>query len=540
MRIKRFGRHGQSDSDQGFIKRTCLVLIHPLLSATATATQTVTTPATTSSAISAHCMEEPAADEPPRYHHRNERPPSGQPKNPRLPRKNLERPRGNPQPGDAPTLDTTGTRGTSSAPRPASPDKANDSSNSRPHRRNETKPKSTGTPGVQGSRDPADTKRPTKESGSRQRRNRGKPDDGTTDASDSKPPRRGNKPAPGQKSDVDSEPIRDSPNANSSSLKQGRSRQRRQGNFDGKLTTGDSEARQEGRRVNPNREKYRVDHAADDLTSTLIHDLRTPPFLDCTICFNPIRPHEPTWSCSPTTPVEPTEDSQQAQCCWVTLHLKCVRSWASKSIADVRQAYKARGEDKPGQWPCPGCRAKRTTEPSSYKYAPRRPPHDTLLTIPLNRCFCGAEANPKPPRLATPHSCGNPCTRPRTCGHPCPIFCHPGPCPPCQITSQVPCHCGSKVLSYKCSNIFTSGPGVAERISCGNVCDKKLSCGNHSCANVCHPEPCTPCAEREIVKCYCGEVDADIACGAGEPQSCSVDGEESWIGRFGCENTCQR
>ena len=156
------------------------------------------------------------------------------------------------------------------------------------------------------------------------------------------------------------------------------------------------------------------------------------------------------------------------------------------------------------------------------------------------RCFCGAEANPKPPRLATPHSCGNLCTRPRTCGHPCPVFCHPGPCPPCQITSQVPCYCGSKVLSYKCSNIYTLEPGAAERISCGNICDKRLSCGNHSCANVCHPGPCTPCAERETVKCYCGKVETDIACGAGEPQPCGVDGEGSWVGRFRCENACER
>lgn len=399
MRIKKFGRHGQSDSDQRFIKRTCPVLIHPLLSATATTTETLTTPATTSSVTPAHCMEEPATDEPPPYRRRNERPPSGQPKNPRPPRKNLERSRGHPQPGDAPKLDTTGARETPSIPRSTSPDKANDSSTSRPHRRKEPKSKSTDTPGIQDSRDPADTKRPTKESDSRQRRNRGKPDGGTTDASDSKPPRRGNKPVPGHKSDVDPEPIRDSPDANSSSLKQGRSRQRRQGKFDGKLTTGDVEPRQEGRRVNPNREKYRVDHAADDLTSTLIHDLRTPPYLDCTICFNPIRPHEPTWSCSPTAPVEPTEDSQQTQCCWVTLHLKCVRSWASKSIADVRQAYKARGEDKPGQWLCPGCRAKRTTEPSSYKYVPRWPLFDSLLKDYINQVFLWSGSQSQTPQV---------------------------------------------------------------------------------------------------------------------------------------------
>ena len=401
LRIKKFGR--QSDSDQRFIdiRRTCPVLIHPLLSATATTAETVTTPTTITSVTSTHCMEEPPTDESPHHRHRNERPPPGQPRTTRPPRKNLERSRVNPQPGNAPKSDTTGGRETPSAPRSASPDKAKDPLTKQPHRRNEPKPKSTGTPGTQDSgRDPADTKRPAKESGSRQRRHRGKPDGVTTDASDSQPPRRGNEPVPSHKEpDVDSEPIRDAPDVNPPSLKQGRSRQRRQGKFDGKLTTGDAEPRQEGRRINPNREKYRVDHAADDLTSTLIHDLRTPPYLDCTICFNPIRPHEPTWSCSPTTPVEPTEESQQAQCCWVTLHLKCVRSWASKSIADVRQAYRARGEDKPGQWLCPGCRARRTTEPSSYKYVLCLPLLNSALNGCVHQVFLRSGSQPQTPQV---------------------------------------------------------------------------------------------------------------------------------------------
>jgi len=47
------------------------------------------------------------------------------------------------------------------------------------------------------------------------------------------------------------------------------------------------------------------------------------------------------------------------------------------------------------------------------------------------RCFCGSTAEPKHARLATPHSCANPCSRPRSCGHGCPLACHPGPCLPC-------------------------------------------------------------------------------------------------------------
>lgn len=350
------------------------MLIHPLPSATTT--ETTTAPAATSSVASTYCMEEPPnpltphTNESPRDR-KNERPPSGKPRHRRPPRGNSGRSRDNPQPSNAPRLDTSGGRATPPTPRSTSPDKANDSSTPRPRRGKNPKPKPGGTPGIQDSRrDPADAKPPRKEPGPRQRRNLGKPDGGTTDASDSKPPQRGNKTEPGRQDPVvDSEPTHDSAGANPPSLKQGHPRQKRQGKFDGKLTTGDVELRQEERHVNPNRGKYRVDYAADDLTSRLIHDLRTPPYLDCAICFNAIRPFEPTWSCSPSTPVEPTEDSQQVQCCWATLHLKCIRSWASKSIADIRQAYKARGEDKPGQWLCPGCRAKRIVEPSSYKYA---------------------------------------------------------------------------------------------------------------------------------------------------------------------------
>ena len=354
------------------INRTCPVLLHPPLSATTT--KTTTAPATTSSVTSTYCMEEPPTsltphtNESPR-HHKNERPPSGNSRRPRRPRDISQRPRKNPRPGNALEVDSAGGPATPSTPRSTSPDRTNDPSTPQPRWEKEPKPKSVGTPGVQDpGHKPANENPPSKEPSSRQRRNQGKPGGGT-DSRDSKPPRRGNETIPDRKeSAIDSEPIHGSADANPSLLKQGHPRQKRRGKFDGKLTTGDVEPRQEERRVNPNREKYRVDYAAEDLTSSLIHDLRTPPYLDCVICFNAIRPHEPTWSCSPSTPVTPTEDSQQVQCCWATFHLKCVRSWASKSIADLRQAYKARGEDKPGQWLCPGCRAKRVIEPSLYRY----------------------------------------------------------------------------------------------------------------------------------------------------------------------------
>ena len=358
------------------------MLIHPPLSATTKTTATVTAPATPSSVTFTYCMEEPDTFSTPHAnesssHHRNERKPAGQPRRPRNPRNNSKPSRDNPHPTNAPKLDAAGGRVTPSTPRSASPgSKANDSSTPQSHQRSKPKPKPSGTSDIKESgRNPSNKKSPPNKPGSKHRRNQEKPDGGTTDASESRPPRRKTKTAPShQEPSVDSEPIRDSADVGPPPPTQGPPRQRRQGKFDGKLTTGDAEPHQEERRIDPDRTKYWVDYASDDLTTRLIRDLRTRPYLDCAICYNPIRPHQLSWSCSPNTPIVPTEGSQQAQYCWTTLHLKCVRSWASKSIADSRQAYEARGEYRPGEWLCIGCRAKRTIEPSSYRYTLRWTP----------------------------------------------------------------------------------------------------------------------------------------------------------------------
>lgn len=117
----------------------------------------------------------------------------------------------------------------------------------------------------------------------------------------------------------------------------------------------------------------------NDLTSTLIYDLSTPPYPDCLICFSAIRPQEPTFSCSPTIPIagdDGEKDSVKgttvtAQCCWTTFHLKCIKAWASKSVKETEAAWKARGEDRHGVWRCPGCQAQRNVVPSVYRYVSR-------------------------------------------------------------------------------------------------------------------------------------------------------------------------
>ena len=109
---------------------------------------------------------------------------------------------------------------------------------------------------------------------------------------------------------------------------------------------------------NPQRRRSKVP-TGDDLTSILTFSLSNPPFPECMICFNPIRPEQRTWSCSPG-------EEKEAQPCWNTFHLKCVQSWAGKSVKDMEEAWRARGEEKKGEWRCPGCQLKRSIVPQRY------------------------------------------------------------------------------------------------------------------------------------------------------------------------------
>ncbi|KAG1729490.1 uncharacterized protein EDB91DRAFT_1159352 [Suillus paluster] len=259
---------------------------------------------------------------------------------------------------------------------------------------------------------------------------------------------------------------------------------------------------------------------ADDLTSTLTHALSTHPYPDCPICFNSIRPEQPTWSCSFSDP------SENLQCCWTTFHLKCIRAWASKSVKDLEDAWRIRGEERTGEWRCPGCQAKRERVPSSYL------------------CFCHRVTNPTPTRLVTPHSCAYPCSRERAsaCGHGCPLSCHPGPCPPCAVTVRKGCWCGRQVSTIRCSSL--ASPNLPSGVSCGVTCSKPLSCGNpqHTCAQVCHPGECKPCGVAEVVACYCGKEEKEVPCGdrKGWVVVCAVEGEVGWEGQYECDGVCDR
>ncbi|KAF7969609.1 hypothetical protein HWV62_26853 [Athelia sp. TMB] len=93
---------------------------------------------------------------------------------------------------------------------------------------------------------------------------------------------------------------------------------------------------------------------AGGLTATLIHALKTPP------------PSHVTRMPEENGDFDEGKESESSQCCWTTFHLKCIRSWAGKSVKEISDAWRARGEERAGEWRCPGCQTKRTHVPNGY------------------------------------------------------------------------------------------------------------------------------------------------------------------------------
>lgn len=207
-------------------------------------------------------------------------------------------------------------------------------------------------------------------------------DGGSTHSRPPRGPRRGGGGArPTNNAEAGIEAGRPPSAADGQSTRNKRPRRNHGRNFQGELTDGAGEGTRQDVRSS---EKYRSNAPAkDDLTSRLTYDLSTPPYPDCLICFAPITPAQATWSCSPSHPIMVGSDDEHgapgsapradssAQCCWMTFHLKCLHAWAAKSVKDVVEAWRARGEVKEGDWRCPGCQSKRKAVPSSYWYATR-------------------------------------------------------------------------------------------------------------------------------------------------------------------------
>lgn len=114
--------------------------------------------------------------------------------------------------------------------------------------------------------------------------------------------------------------------------------------------------------------------------------------IDCPICINNIQRKQPIASC---------------QTCSAPYHLKCLRDWAERSIASVKEKA-AFLQQQPGvqiraNWRCPSCQ---------HQYSEHEVPRNYW-------CFCGRIKEPRPSTLEAAHSCGSPCARerPEGCKH---------------------------------------------------------------------------------------------------------------------------
>nr|CAD7400623.1 unnamed protein product [Timema poppensis] len=183
--------------------------------------------------------------------------------------------------------------------------------------------------------------------------------------------------------------------------------------------------------------------------------------LECLVCCDRVRQQDPVWSC---------------RNCYHVLHLKCIKKWAKSSKVETG-------------WRCPACQNVTEKVPQLY------------------HCFCSKAIEPQWNRQDVPHTCGEMCGKTRDkpdCVHRCTLLCHPGPCPPCVAQVNRQCGCGATSKVVKC--------GGDKPLLCDALCGKELNCSVHKCARKCHMGECGNCEEIVSQACHCGKESRKIAC----------------------------
>ncbi|XP_068611953.1 NF-X1-type zinc finger protein NFXL1 [Brachionichthys hirsutus] len=123
--------------------------------------------------------------------------------------------------------------------------------------------------------------------------------------------------------------------------------------------------------------------------------------------------------------------------------------------------------------------------------------------VSVQRCVCGREASER--ACAGPRwTCQQVCGSLLSCGnHTCEVSCHDGVCPPCPRSVSRCCPCGKTKSSLPCT----------EEVSpCGDTCDRRLSCGKHTCSTRCHRGSCETCRQEVEKACRCGKHRRSMPC----------------------------
>ncbi|KAK9115122.1 hypothetical protein Syun_021919 [Stephania yunnanensis] len=220
--------------------------------------------------------------------------------------------------------------------------------------------------------------------------------------------------------------------------------------------------------------------------------------VECMICYDMVRRTAPIWSCSS---------------CYSIFHLNCIRKWAkAPTSVDVSAAEKNRGLNWrcPG---CQSVQLTSSKEIRYNCFCEKRndPPSDLYLTPhscgePCGKPLAkregvvgfggGGNANVNDDDEDDDH-----------CPHVCVLQCHPGPCPPCKAFAPPRlCPCGKKTITTRCSDRNSM-------LTCGRICDKVLECGRHRCQRICHKGSCDSCLVPMNASCFCKKETLAALCG---------------------------
>ena len=202
-------------------------------------------------------------------------------------------------------------------------------------------------------------------------------------------------------------------------------------------------------------------------------------------------------------------------------------------------------------------------------------PCNPCLRLParVHTCPCGKtplwkihfdrpELRPRESCMDAIPTCSQQCDIPLPCGHLCPAVCHDtASCSPCILTEMFPCRCGASsqklpcftqylpqaqwaetaksaklnervlpeqfppLCQRKCNKKKTCGRHTCDVVCCDNseehvcmlICRKKAPCGIHECGQLCHRGPCPPCLNSSFDRLYCrcrrSFVEPPIPCG---------------------------